>query len=226
MRGKMVRFEDAGKSFQGYLSAPENGGAGVIVLQEWWGLNDQIKEVCDRLAEQGFTALAPDLYEGTSTSDPDEAGRLMMALSIDHTAHHLNAAVDYLLSLPECSSTKVGVVGFCMGGQLALYAISINQKIAICANFYGIHSNVHPKFEQIKGKVLGFFGKEDHLTTPDAVASLEAKLTEHGVDFEFRSYEGAQHAFTNHHRPEVYDPEASEDSWKHMISEFRKALAD
>ena len=121
MVGRMVEFPSNGKTCTGYLAIPDSGsGAGVIVLQEWWGLVDHIKDVCNRFAKAGFVALAPDLYHGESTTSPDDAGKLMMALNIAVTERDMRGAIDYLLGLDATTGDKVGTVGFCMGGQLSL----------------------------------------------------------------------------------------------------------
>src|SRR5918993_1295054 len=120
--GEMVQFPNNGGSTSGYLSIPDSGnGPAMIVIQEWWGLVDHIKEVCDRFASEGFVALAPDLYHGKTTKSPDEAGKLMMAMRIDEAEKDLRAAADYLAIQDSTTSKKIGVVGFCMGGALALY---------------------------------------------------------------------------------------------------------
>jgi carboxymethylenebutenolidase len=125
MAGKMVEFPSNGTKTTGYLATPAAGkGPGVIVIQEWWGLVGHIKKVCDRFAAEGFTALAPDLYHGKTASEPDEAGKLFMALNIAQAENDLNAAITDLK--PHSSTAKLGVVGFCMGGQLALFAATIN----------------------------------------------------------------------------------------------------
>src|SRR6185503_10888800 len=119
----MVPFPFAGGNTNGYLSLPQNNsGPGVVVIQEWWGLVDHIKNVCDRFAAEGFVALAPDLYHGKMTKSPDEAGKLMMALRIDEAERDISAAVDFLLTRDAATSEKIGVIGFCMGGALALYS--------------------------------------------------------------------------------------------------------
>jgi carboxymethylenebutenolidase len=124
----MVEFSSNGGTCQGYLATPESGsGPGVIVLQEWWGLVDHIKDVADRFAAEGFVALAPDLYHGESTTSPDDAGKLMMALKIAETEKDLQGAITHLLNLDACTSDTVGTVGFCMGGQLSLYAACANS---------------------------------------------------------------------------------------------------
>ena len=133
----LVNFPVNGTRARGYLAVPETGsGPGVIVLQEWWGLVDHIKEICDRLAEEGFTALAPDMYDGDCTTDPDEAGRLMMALDVPKVAQDLAGAVAFLRSHDACGSARVGVMGFCLGGQLALFAACENPgAVGACVNF-------------------------------------------------------------------------------------------
>jgi len=125
MGNGMVDFKSNEGSASGYLALPKSGkGAGVIVIQEWWGLVPHIKDICDRFASKGFLALAPDLFHGKSTVSPDEAGRMMMALQIDQAENDLKGAVQFLLNHEAASNDKVGCVGFCMGGQLALYAAS------------------------------------------------------------------------------------------------------
>src|SRR5262245_25781048 len=127
--GEMAQFPFAGGTTGGYLSIPEKGtGPGVVVIQEWWGLVDHIKDVCDRFAAEGFVALAPDMYHGKSTKSPDEAGKLMMALNIDKAEKDLRGAVEYLAGHPATTSAKVGIVGFCMGGALSLFAATQNEK--------------------------------------------------------------------------------------------------
>src|SRR4030095_11925971 len=143
MAGQIVGFSSNGGTTDGYLAIPEKGsGPGVIVIQEWWGLVDHIKDVCDRFADEGFVALAPDMYHGKTTKSPDEAGKLMMALRIDQAEKDLRAAVDYLLTSDFTTSKKLGVIGFCMGGALALFTATKNQNIGACIVFYGIHPNI------------------------------------------------------------------------------------
>src|ERR1041384_7938771 len=137
MSGEMVEFGSNGGTASGYISRPASGtGTGVIVIQEWWGLVPHIKDVCDRFAAEGYVALAPDLYHGKTTKSPDEAGKLMMAMRIDEAERDLSAAVEYLASQDSTTSEKIGVVGFCMGGALALYPATKNSKNAASAVFY------------------------------------------------------------------------------------------
>lgn len=224
--GEMIRFRGNGHEYSGYLARSASGqGPGVIVLQEWWGLVGHIKDVADRFAEAGFTALAPDLYKGEVASEPDEAGSLMMALNIQEAEKILNGAVDRLLEDEATVGDRVGVVGFCMGGQLAMYAAAVNPKIGACVNFYGIHPNVHPPFENLQGPMLGFFAEHDAYANAEAVEGLRAKLTAADKAHEFTIFPGTHHAFFNSDRPEVHHPDASATCWEKMKAFFKKELA-
>ncbi|KAA0228514.1 dienelactone hydrolase family protein [Fimbriimonadia bacterium ATM] len=225
MPGEMIRFTGNGHEYDGYLAKSAQGrGPGVIVIQEWWGLVGHIKDVADRFADEGFTALAPDFYLGKTADEPDEAGKLMMALDIAVTEKILGGAVECLLSNEATSGEKVGVVGFCMGGQLSLFAACINSKIGACVDFYGIHPNVRPDFANLQCPVLGFFAENDAYASPEAVAGLDAQLKDQGKDHQFITYPGTNHAFFNSDRPEVYDRTAADDAWKRMVSFFRTNL--
>lgn len=197
-----------------YLAIPENSlGMGVIVIQEWWGLVPHIKNITDRFAEAGFTALAPDLYQGETTTSPDEAQRMFMALNIEQTAKELEAAINYLLKHPSIVHKKLGVVGFCLGGQLALLAATVSDQIGAVVDFYGIHPNVHPNFSKLTAPVLGLFGEQDDFVPPAAVQQLEAQIQQAGGTIESHTYPNAGHAFFNDTRPEAYNLVAAEDAW-------------
>ena len=223
--GEMVQFPFDGGNTGGYLATPKQGsGPGVIVIQEWWGLVDHIKDVCDRFAEEGFVALAPDMYHGKTTKSPDEAGKLMMALQIDQAEKDLGGAVQYLLTSDSTASKKIGVIGFCMGGALALFAATKNQNIGACVVFYGIHPNVKPDLPNLNAPVLGIFGEKDKSVPPEAVHELERKIKDVGKQVEMKIYPGADHAFFNDTRPEVYKAEAAADAWQRTIEFFREHL--
>ena len=210
----------------GYLAVPESGsGRGILVLQEWWGLVPHIKDVADRFASAGYVALAPDLYRGETTTSPDEAGRLFMALNIEQTAHDLQKAANYLLSHDAVMGEKLGVVGFCMGGQLALLAATLSQSIGAVVDFYGIHPNVQPDFSRLTAPVLGIFGEDDGFVTPEAVNQLETAIQQAGGSIETHIYPKAQHAFFNNTRSEVYNPEAAADAWEKTLVFFQQNLA-
>lgn len=223
--GSMISFPANGESFQGYLAPSVTGsGPGVIVIQEWWGLVGHIKSVADRFAEAGFTALAPDFYHGKSTTEPDEAGSMLMALNIDNAAKVIQGSVAALLSNEAVVGEKVGVVGFCMGGQLSMFAACINNQIGAAVNFYGVHPNVHPNFENLQCPLLGFFGDQDHTTPPSVVDVLEAKLKAAGKSYEFHRFADGPHAFFNDERPSVYRADLAENAWNRMQSFFRENL--
>lgn len=224
--GEMVQFSNNGGSTSGYLSTPPSGtGPGVVVIQEWWGLVDHIREVCDRFAEEGFVALAPDLFHGRATKSPDEAGKLMMSMRIDEAERDLRAAADYLSTLDSTSSEKVGVVGFCMGGALALYTATKNPKIGACVVFYGGHPKVKPDLPNLHAPVLGLYAERDGFVTPDLARELERKLKDLGKEIEVIIYPDADHAFFNDSRPEVYKTDAAADAWQRTVEFLRKNLA-
>ena len=223
--GDMVQFPFAGGTTGGYLATPEQGsGPGVIVIQEWWGLVDHIKDVCDRFAEAGFRALAPDLYHGKTTKSPDEAGKLMMAMRIDQAERDLSAAIEYLSTKDSTTTQKVGVVGFCMGGALALYAATKNSNVGACVVFYGGHPKVKPDLPNLHAPVLGLYGENDRSVTPAVVHELERRLKNFGKQVEVKIYPGADHAFFNDTRPGVYNASAAADAWQRTIEFLRHHL--
>lgn len=224
--GELVEFTANGGTDSGYLAIPGAGrgfqrGPGVIVIQEWWGLVDHIKNLCDRFADAGFVALAPDLYHGKTTTSPDEAGKLMMAMQIDQAEKDLSGAVKYLLDHDATTGDKVGVVGFCMGGALALYAAAKNSSINKCVVFYGIHPNVKPDLPNLQAPVLGNYAGNDAFVTPESVNQLEQQLQALGKQVDFKIYPGTDHAFFNDTRPEVYNAEAANDAWQRTINFLR-----
>ena len=224
--GEMVEFSANGGNDSGYLAIPEQGsGPGVIVIQEWWGLVDHIKDVCDRFAGEGFVALAPDLYHGKSTKSPDEAGKLMMSMRIDEAEKDISGAIQYLLNHEATTGDKAGVVGFCMGGALALYTATKNANVGACVVFYGGHPNVKPDLPKLQSPVLSLSGDRDKSVTPDVVHKLEQQLKSLGKQVNVIIYPGADHAFFNDTRPTVFQPEAAEDSWQRTIDFFRKHLS-
>jgi carboxymethylenebutenolidase len=210
----------------GYLALPENpNGLGVIVIQEWWGLVPHIKSVTDRFAAAGFVALAPDLYKGETTTSPDEAGRMLMALNIEQAAKDLESAVDCVLKHPNVKQKKLGVVGFCMGGQLALLAGTVSDHVGAVVDFYGIHPKVKPDFSKLTAPVLGIFGEQDQSVPPEAVYQLESDIQQAGGTIEIRMYGHVGHAFFNDTRPEAYNPEAAEDAWQRTLAFLQQQLS-
>jgi carboxymethylenebutenolidase len=221
--GKMVQFPSNGGSTSGYLATPSSGkGPGVLVIQEWWGLVDHIKRVCDRFAAEGFSALAPDMYHGKTASEPDDAGKLFMALNIAQAEKDLRGAAKFLAE--HSSTPKIGAVGFCMGGQLALFAATLNPNVGACVNFYGVHPNVKPDYSKLSGPVLGLFAEKDGFVTPQTARDLDAAIKKAGKQSEIHIYPGVDHAFFNDDNTAAYNKPAAEDAWKRTLNFFKANL--
>ena len=215
-----IEYAANGGKAHGYLAKPEGGGngKGVIVVQEWWGLMPHIQDIADRFAKEGYLALAPDLWDGKKTTSPDEAGRMLMALNI-HDAHQkLAGAIAELHK--QGAKGKLGIVGFCMGGQLALYtACAIPDEIGACVDFYGIHPNVKPKFEGLEAPALLIFGEKDPSVTPANGKEMARAIQSHGKQVEVKVFEGG-HAFFNDARPEAYVEASAKQAWKDTLAFF------
>jgi len=207
--GHMVEFPSNGSTGQGWFAPSATGsGPAVLIIQEWWGLVPHIQEVVDRYAADGFTALAPDLYHGETTTEPDEAGKLMMALNLEQAAKDLRGAIAYLKGSDATSSVGAGVVGFCMGGGLALVvACNEPQDVVACAPYYGLipWEGAAPDYSKLSGPVHGHYAENDGFFSPAMAKALETELREtHGKDAVLEVHPGVDHAFFNDHRPEVY----------------------
>jgi carboxymethylenebutenolidase len=225
MAGEMVKFPSNGHECEGYLAKPASGkGPGVVVIQEWWGLNDNIKDIANRLATEGFVALAPDLYHGNVTSEPDEAGKLMMSMKMDEAAKDMAGAVDYLVGLDAATGDKVGSIGYCLGGGLSLYLASLKPQVGACVIYYGILPGSQPDLSKVQAPVLGHYAENDGFASPAAARDLEMKLKSLGKQVEFHTYAGTEHAFFNDTRPEVYNAQASKLSWERTLAFYRQHL--
>lgn len=228
--GEMIEFPSNGGTGHGYMATPSTGAgstSGILVLQEWWGLVDQITRTCDRFAEAGFSALAPDLYHGTKVplTEPDEAGKQMMALSMDTAAKDLSGAVDELIR--RTGRPHVGVIGFCMGGGLALVlATQRPDAVKAVVPAYGLipWPDARPDYAAMDAVVLGHAAGDDDYFTPEAARQLEAELRGLGKDVEFHIYPGAGHAFFNEDRPEAYHEESAGQLWDRSTEFFRNTL--
>ena len=225
MAGEIVKFPSNGNEAEGYLATPASGsGPGVIVIQEWWGLVPHIKDICDRLAGEGFVALAPDLYHGETSTEPDEAGKLMMGMEIDEAARDMSGAVDYLAGHETTTGNKVGCVGYCVGGGLSLYLASLKPEIGACVVYYGMRPGTQPNFADIQAPVLGHYAENDNFASPAAARDLEASLKSLGKEVEFHIYPGTEHAFFNDTRADVYNADAAKLSWERTLPFFRTHL--
>lgn len=211
-----------------YLATPAQGaGPGLVVIQEYWGLVPHIEDVCDRFAAEGFTALAPDLFHGATASEPDEAGKLMMALNLERAGREMGAAIDHLTSSDAVRGEGVGVVGFCMGGGLAMMlATQRPDEVRVCVTFYGLipWESAQPDWSRLQAPVQGHFGDEDELFSPDKVQALEQTLSDLGKEHELFFYPGTGHAFFNDDQPEAYDESAASIAWTRTLELLRAKL--
>ena len=224
MSGTMVEFPANGTTAGGYLAIPDGGrGPGVVVLQEWWGLVPQIKGVCDRLATEGFVALAPDLYHGEMAehTEMDRAGELMTSLPPDRAARDMSAPVDHLLSLDTMTGDAVGVTGFCMGGMLTLLiAAQEGDRVAAAAPFYGAPlGDSAPDWSGLTAAVEGHLAENDDFFPPEAINALGAELREAGRDVVFHVYEGTGHGFANEENPlGTWNEAAAATAWARTVA--------
>jgi carboxymethylenebutenolidase len=222
-----VTFPSNGGTAHGYLALPESGvGPGVVVIQEWWGLTSHIADVTNRLAAEGFVALAPDLYGGSTTHDAEEAGELMQQLPVDRAATDLGGAVDYLLDHDAVVGRKVGAVGFCMGGGFVLVlAAQQGEKIGAAVPFYGVLGEDYPSFENLSAPMLGHFGEQDTMAPPDAVKALADRIeAESGRRPDFRLYPAGHAFFNEENHLGTYDPEQATIAWNETLNFLRSTL--
>ena len=219
-----TRFPSGGGTAHGYLAVPASGsGPGVVVIQEWWGLTDHIAEVADRLAAEGFVALAPDLYGGRTAHDADEAGTLMMSLPVEESARDLGGAVDFLLAHDAVTSGTVGAVGFCMGGGFVLLlAAQQGDRVSAAVPYYGVGPAVPSTFTGLTAEVQGHYGlKDDSYPADDARAQEQQIRTESGAEVEFHFYD-AGHAFHNDtDELGTYSPGDAELAWSRTVDFLR-----
>jgi len=216
-----VTFPSNGGTAHGYLATPPSGsGPGLIVIQEWWGLTDHIASLADRLAAEGFVALAPDLYGGKTTHDADEAGHLLMSLPVDEAARDLAGALDYLLGLDSVTSQTAGAIGFCMGGGFVLrLAAQQGDRVSAAVPFYGVGPGVPESYAGLTAKVQGHYGEhDDFYPAADARKQEEQIRAESGAEVEFFYYDAA-HAFHNDEDPlGTYDAGAAKLAWDRALS--------
>lgn len=225
MAGQLIKFPSNSHTTSGYLAIPdgESRFPAVVAIQEWWGLVGHIKDVADRLAAQGFVTLAPDLYHGESASEPDEARKLAMALDRQRAIDEIVAAAKYLKSLEYVSPKRVGVVGWCMGGGLALSAAAHSAEIDAVVCFYGRPLEAADT-AKLEAPVLGLYGELDTGIPQSIVQTFDKELQKAGTHHYIHTYAGAQHAFFNDGRPHSYHAEASADAWGRTLAWFRQHL--
>jgi len=221
-----VEFEANGGKGNGYLAEPDADSApGIVVLHEWWGLDDSMKKMVDQFARDGFLAISPDLFHGETTEQPDEAQQKLMAMNMDHAEKEMRGAVKHLLEHPKCNG-KIGSVGFCMGGGLSIWAAATNPDIGAAVTYYYVMPHGKPDFSKIDGPVLGHFGTADDFISEDDAKGLQNELQEAGVQAAFEFYEGGGHAFANeHNRLGTYDEGHAKKAWDKTTTFFKKHLS-
>jgi len=220
-----VTYPANGIDGMGYLARPDDGAShpGVVVLQEWWGLDEHIKDIARRLAREGFVAIAPDLYRGEVADEPDEARKLALNMNREQAMKDVGGALRYLLALPEVAPKKAGCIGFCMGGSLTLALAVSSDDIAAAAPFYGGLIPPPDQIARMGAEVFAAFGADDGGIPIENVRKLEQALADGGKRAEVKVYDGAPHSFFNDTRPS-YRAEAAADAWQRAVALFRRVL--
>jgi carboxymethylenebutenolidase len=219
-----VEFRSNGNSASGYLATPPQGsGPGVLVIQEWWGLDSSIKQQADRLAAAGFVALAPDLYHGkvAGHDEMDKASHLMQSLPADRAARDMSGAIDFLRSHPSVTGNGIGVVGFCMGGMLSfIIAANRGDKVKAVVPFYGFPTGAYePDWSKLTATISGHMAENDNHFSPEAARALEAKLRGMGKNVTLKVHPGTGHAFMGPHNAlGTLDEKLAAQIWPEVMS--------
>ena len=229
IRETTVQYPSGNVTMKAFVAAPntKDRRPAVIVIQEWWGLTDHIKDIARRYAAEGYVAIAPDLYSRLGhalTTDAGEAGKLMNTLKQEDGLTDLNATVAYLTSVPEVDGTRIGVTGFCMGGSYALMLPCVNSAIKAAVPFYGQVPNPDAPLQKLSAPVLYLYGEDDGWITKADVQRLAAGLKKYNKPGEIKTYPGAPHAFFRDNDPSVYRPEAAKDAWGRTKAFFKQHL--
>ncbi len=222
----MLDYATNGSNASGFLARPQGEGSfpAVIVIQEWWGLNDNIKDIAGRFADEGFVAFAPDLYHGEVTSEPDEAQKLMMQTDMPRASQELVKAAEYLSQQPYVTGRGIGATGFCMGGGLALTLATETPLIKAAAPFYGVNPQPIDKLQSLQGPVLAVYAEHDDFASAAVRGELQSAMAQYGKPLEVQVYPGTEHAFFNDTRREVYRETAANDAWNRVLTLFRAEL--
>lgn len=214
-----------GADASGELSEPSGAekAPGLVVVQEYWGVNDHVRSLVDRFAAAGFLALAPDLYQGTVTKNPDEAMKLMVGLDRDRALRDIAGAVELLRSHPRCNG-KVGITGFCMGGAYSFSAACAVPGLSAVVPFYGVPDPSKVDYAKVTAPIQAHFAKTDQWATPASAEAVKKQLEARGQTMELHLYD-AQHAFMNDTRPEVHDPALAKQAWERAVAFLKKNLS-
>ena len=226
---QMVQYPGEGVTLKAYLATPQGAGSrpSMVVVQEWWGLNDHIKDVTKRFAQEGYVAIAPDLYSRLGhklTTDSNEAGQLMNSLSQENGLKDLKATLSFLKGRNDVNTNKIGVIGFCMGGGYALMLPCVSSDIKAAVPFYGPVPNPDTPISNLDAPVLYIFGEDDGWITKADVERLRNALKHYQKPGEIKTYPDCPHAFFNDTRPDVYKQAEAQDAWSRTLAFFRKHL--
>lgn len=230
IQDRMVQYLSDGVTVTAYVAAPDTKERrpAIIIVQEWWGLVEHIKDMARRFAGEGYFAIAPDLYSRLGhavTTDPNEAGALMNRLSQEDGLKDLRATLLYLKTVPEVDAARIGVAGFCMGGFYALMLPCVSPDIKAAVPFYGQVPNPDTPLQNLGCPVLYMYGEDDGWITKADVQRLAAALKKYKKSGEVKTYPGATHAFFNDTRKEVYKPAEAKEAWIRTLSFLKEHLA-
>jgi carboxymethylenebutenolidase len=227
MKTETLKLETQNGATTAYVARPDEAGAAaavarpaIILIQEWWGINDHIRDLCGRYASEGYTCIAPDLYRGKLAKDAEEASRMMHELAIDDGLDTIKSAISKATEVYQPG--KIGITGYCMGGTFALSAACEIETLAAAAPFYGDIPE-EQALAKLTVPTLFIAGARDGWITPEKVNELKEAARKYDLPVEVVSYD-ADHAFFNDTRPEVYNPEAAADAWQRVLNFFRERL--
>ncbi len=225
-RTETVQFKSGDETISGFLALPDTPGRhpGIVAIHEWWGLNDWVKEQAEKLSDQGYVVLAVDLYRGKVAKDPNEAHELMRGLPQDRAIRDMKAAFDYLADRKDVVASKIGSIGWCMGGGLSLQLAIHEPRLAACVLNYGAMPTDPADIQKITAPVLGNFGAEDRGITPENVRAFEKAMKADGKSIDVKIYDGAGHAFENPNNKDGYRPDATADAWSRITAFYAKTL--
>ena len=221
-----ITLRSGDETVSAYLAVPDSGGPhpALVVIHEWWGLNDWVKEQAQKFAEQGYVTLAVDLYRGKVAYDPNLAHELSRGLPQDQAIRDLKAAFDYLATRPDVRKDKIGSVGWCMGGGFSLLLAVNESKLSACVVNYGSMPTDKDQIQRIQAPVLGNFGAEDRGIPPSAVGAFEDAMKAAHKSIEVKIYEGAGHAFENPNNKLGYREAAAHDAWARTLDFLNRTL--
>jgi carboxymethylenebutenolidase len=223
---KPVSYKSGDETVQGVLYTPPGKGPfpGIIVIHEWWGLNDWVKEQASKLSDQGYVTLAIDLYRGKVATSPEQAHEIMRGVPEDRAKRDLHAAFEYLASQPNVRKDRIGAIGWCMGGGYSLDVALQEPTLAADVINYGHLATDTSALKKINAPILGLFGAKDQGITPDDVHRFEAIMKQLGKKIDVKIYDDAGHAFENPNNKDGYRPADAADAWKRTVDFFAEYL--